>query len=176
MHLIRRRFGVRRLIDYLPRNQSRSRNSHTPTRSWYGFGRFAMCGLLLRQESCLKQKLAPGHAETLARVIHERGFPQAPFVVVRSGAFDSALWRAATIRAAGGSLYVRQPSALTPLERSAFWQATAFRPMAGAQPNESTGPGIVIAVHLRYVTDPSIFFRSLITFLPDVLQSRFQKS
>ncbi len=84
--------------------------------------------------------------ETLARVIHERRAAQAPFVVVRSATLENPQWRASVARAAGGSLYVRNLGLLPPSERANFWQATAFRPMAGAQAHESQGPPTVITV------------------------------
>jgi Bacterial regulatory protein, Fis family/Sigma-54 interaction domain len=85
--------------------------------------------------------------ETLARVIHERGTPQSPFVVVRSASFDNSVWRASVDRASGGSLYVRHLERLPPADHASFWQATAFRPMAGAQADELTvPPPIVVSI------------------------------
>ncbi len=84
--------------------------------------------------------------ETLARVIHERGSPHAPYVVVRSAAFDISSWRASVDRARGGTLYVRHPAALPPSELASFWDATAFRPMAGAGEQEHPVVPVVVAV------------------------------
>jgi Bacterial regulatory protein, Fis family len=86
--------------------------------------------------------------ETLARVIHERRTPQAPFIVVKSPIFESSLWRASVDRASGGSLYVRHLGGLSASERSSFWNATAFRPMAGEDGNggDPQIPRIVIPV------------------------------
>ncbi len=84
--------------------------------------------------------------ETLARVVHERRMPQAPFVVARSATFDSSAWRANVDRATGGSLYVRHLSRLPLPERTGFWQATAFRPLAGAVEQGAEGPPIVVTV------------------------------
>jgi Bacterial regulatory protein, Fis family len=89
--------------------------------------------------------------ETLARVIHERTSPRAPYVVVRSAAFDSSSWRASVERARGGTLYVRHPAALPSSELASFWDATAFRPMAGAGEEEENqiAPVIVAVPALR---------------------------
>ena len=84
--------------------------------------------------------------ETLARVIHERRTPQAPFVIVRSATFESLQWRESVARAAGGSLFVRNLGCLPPSERASFWQATSFRPMAGAQEHESQDAPTVVTV------------------------------
>jgi hypothetical protein len=86
--------------------------------------------------------------ETLARVIHDRRTPEAPFIVVKSAIFESSLWRASADRASGGSLYVRHLSGLSALERSSFWNATAFRPMGGEEANtsDSQNPRLTISV------------------------------
>jgi Bacterial regulatory protein, Fis family/Sigma-54 interaction domain len=84
--------------------------------------------------------------ETLARVIHERASSQAPYVVFRSGAFDSSLWRANVERAHGGTLYVRHPAALPSSELASFWDATSFRPMAGGKLDERATAPVVIAL------------------------------
>ena len=88
--------------------------------------------------------------ETLARVIHERASSHAPYVVFRSGAFDSSSWRASVERARGGTLYVRHPEILPASELAHFWDATSFRPMAGAGLDErATGPIVVALPSLR---------------------------
>jgi len=84
--------------------------------------------------------------ETLARVIHERASPQAPYVVVRSAAFDSSLWRASVERARGGTLYVRHPAALPQSELASFWDATAFRPIGGFGEEDHPIVPVVVAV------------------------------
>jgi hypothetical protein len=88
--------------------------------------------------------------ETLARVIHERASPRAPYVVVRSAAFDSSSWRASVDRARGGTLYVRHPAALPSSELASFWGATAFRPMAGVgEQVHPVAPAVVAVPALR---------------------------
>jgi Bacterial regulatory protein, Fis family len=84
--------------------------------------------------------------ETLGRVIHERFSPRAPYVVVRSAAFDSNLWRASVERARGGTLYLRHPGALPSSELASFWAATAFRPMGGVGEQDHPVPPVVVAV------------------------------
>jgi len=49
-------------------------------------------------------------------------------------------------RASGGSLYVRHLEGLPGAECSSFWQATAFRPMAGATVHEASAPPIVVTI------------------------------
>ncbi len=84
--------------------------------------------------------------ETLGHVIHERRSPQAPFVVFKSAVFEEVAWRTAVDRARGGTLYVRHLVGLPSSEAASFWQASAFRPMAGAHSHEARAPGIVVAV------------------------------
>jgi Bacterial regulatory protein, Fis family len=84
--------------------------------------------------------------ETLARVIQERASAHAPYVVVRSAVFESSSWRSSVERARGGALYVRHLAALPQAELASFWDATAFRPMAGVGKEEQSLAPIVVAV------------------------------
>jgi hypothetical protein len=84
--------------------------------------------------------------ETLARAIHERSSPHAPYVVLKSAVFDSSSWPATVERARGGTLYLRHPDVLPPAELGSFWAATAFRPMAGARILDHRAVPVVVAV------------------------------
>ena len=84
--------------------------------------------------------------ETLARVIHERASPRAPYVIVKSAVFDSSSWRASIERARGGTLYLRHLAALPAAELASFRDATAFRPMAAAGEEERWGARVIVSV------------------------------
>jgi Bacterial regulatory protein, Fis family len=108
---------------------------------------WSLCDIWAGMKGGLLVKAEVGSGrETLARVVHERRVSQAPFVVVRAATFDSSLWRASVDRASGGSLYVRHLEGLPVAECASFWQATAFRPMAGATAHEPSVPRIVVTM------------------------------